>query len=77
MRRFSYFIEDLETGRRSNAKSMKDAKSFAKYISMETGHAVAVIAVDNEDGTWHPQGAYYGRSWREGAYHYTPRGNYA
>ena len=73
MKRFSYFIEDLETMCTQSAKSMKDAKALAKALSMKTGHVVAVIAADNLDKILHPQGAYYGRSWREGAYHYGSR----
>ena len=73
MRRFSYILEDLETGCRATTTTMKDAKAAAKTRSMKTGHVIAVIAVDNTDNAWHPQGAYYGRSWREGAYHYAPR----
>ena len=72
MKRFSYIAEDLETGASRTADTMKDAKAFAKARSMKTGHVVAVIAVDSKDDVWHPQGAYYGRSWREGAYHYAP-----
>ena len=71
-RRFAYVLEDMTTGDRHRADTMKEAKMLAKARSMETGHVVAIIAVDTIDNDWHPQGAYYGRSWREGAYHYAP-----
>ena len=72
MRRFSYLIEDLETGhtysRQPPIQLMKDAKTAAKSTSMKTGHPVAVIAVDSMDGAWISQGVYYGRTWRVGAH---------
>ena len=74
MKRWTYFIEDLETRCTQSAKSITDAKALAKATSLKTGHVVAVVAADNVDKVLHPQGAYYGRSWRQGGYHYTPRG---
>ena len=70
-RRFSYVLEDMTTGGRYLTETMKEAKQLAKARSMTTGHVVAIIAVDNNDNVRHPQGAYYGRGWREGAYHYS------
>ena len=73
-KRFTYVVEDLADGKREEFATMHTAKSFAKAASMATGHVIAVIAIDHTDDSWHPQGAYYGRSWREGAYHYQGRG---
>ena len=71
MKRLYFIAEDLVTGAQQFADTKKTAKESAKLRSMQTGHVVAVIAVDRGDNDkWHPQGAYYGRSWREGEYHY-------
>lgn len=76
-KRWTYVVEDLETGqRRTNEPTMKSAKQLARLLSTHGGHPVAVIAVTtvNSKDEWHPQGAYYGTRWRGGAHHYTPRG---
>ena len=76
-KRWTYLVEDLETGqRRSDEPTMKKAKQLARDLSIHSGHPVAVIAVTTVNGKdeWHPQGAYYGTRWRGGAHHYTPRG---
>lgn len=73
-KRFTYIVEDLNNQRRAEFSTMRDAKSFAKNESIRLGYVITVIAIDHKDNSWHPQGAYYGRSWREGAYHYQERG---
>ena len=76
-KRWTYVVEDLETGqRRDNEPTMKAAKQLAKLLSTHGGHPIAVIAVTTVNGKdeWHPQGAYYGARWRGGAHHYAPRG---
>jgi len=73
-KRWSYVVEDLETGSMWFQSTMKTAKTLAKAESVASGHPVAVLAMDKKENTSYPQGAYYGRAWRGGAYTYTPRG---
>lgn len=67
--KYFYFSEDMQTGKRQPSPTMKEAKALAKQWSLDTGHPIAIVAVDDADQLY-PQGAYYGRSWRGGAYHY-------
>lgn len=69
-KRMSYFTEDVQTRTRRQAASMGEARDNAKAESLATGHPIAIVAVDRNDGMHHPQGAYYGRAWRGGAHHY-------
>lgn len=76
MARYWYFAEDLETReRRGDFATKSQAKEVAKARSLRTGHPVAVVAVVTATYEHHPQGAYYGRTWREGAHHYVQRGS--
>jgi len=75
-KRWSYVVEDQQTGHRQTADSKTNARATARAQSLASGHAVAVIAVDAHDGKEHPQGAYYGRSWRHGAYTRTFSGSH-
>jgi len=73
LKRWKFVVEDLETGDKWFSTAMTSAKMIAKRKSTATGHTVAVIAVDTSKGESHPQGAYYGKRWRGGAYHYQPK----
>ncbi len=54
---------------------MGDARLLAKKLSLENHHGVAIVAVDERTAppTKHPQGAYFGRRWVDGAYTYQER----
>lgn len=70
MARWKYVAEDLKSEYRWTGSTMKATKAEAKTRSMATGHTVVVVAVDMHSGLAIVQGAYYGRSWREGSHHH-------